>query len=204
MGKGYKITLSVLTIMILLTITLGTSYSYYSISVEQPGATPNQMVSTCFNVTLNGTNNLNLTASGAGVTYPMNESTALTKITPYKMTITNTCTTSNASANAKFDLSLNTFTATPSNLTPYLMYKLNKTSAPAATGTAALLSTKKNTSFNNSLLAGVDESFTLLSNQSIAPGTSVTYDLYLWITESATTAINDYTFKGKILLYSYM
>ena len=35
MRKGYKITLGVLTIMILITLTIGTSYSYYSVSDVQ-------------------------------------------------------------------------------------------------------------------------------------------------------------------------
>ena len=32
MRSGYKVTLGILTIMILVTITIGTSYSYYSIA----------------------------------------------------------------------------------------------------------------------------------------------------------------------------
>ncbi len=51
MRKGYKITLSVLTIMILVTITIGTSYSYYSVSDVQ--SEENTLTSTCFNITYN-------------------------------------------------------------------------------------------------------------------------------------------------------
>ena len=72
MRKGYKITLSVLTIMILITITVGTSYSYYSVSDIQDN--PNTLTSTCFNIEYSeGTNgSINLTNS-----YPMSEAPAL-------------------------------------------------------------------------------------------------------------------------------
>ena len=48
MRNGYKVTLSILTIMILMTLTIGTSYSYYSISAEQEE--PNVLSTTCFKI----------------------------------------------------------------------------------------------------------------------------------------------------------
>ena len=48
MRSGYKVTLGVLTIMILVTITIGTSYSYYSVASKQQD--PNKLTTTCFEV----------------------------------------------------------------------------------------------------------------------------------------------------------
>ena len=38
----------------------------------------------------------------------------------------------------------------------------------------------------------------------LAPGESVTYNLYLWIDENADNSIMGNTFTGKVLIYNYM
>src|SRR5699024_4059471 len=92
MRSGYKVTLGILTIMILVTITIGTSYAYYSISSTQEN--PNEISTTCFDVSYTEGSNgsINLPA-----TYPMSEANALKKLQPYEFTITNPCTSENAS-----------------------------------------------------------------------------------------------------------
>ena len=298
MRSGYKITLGILTIMILVTITVGTSYSYYSIASEQ--ANPNELATTCFEISFSEGSNgsINLAA-----TYPMSEESALTKLNPYNFTITNTCS---SGATTNYIVTLNTLTASPSNLTSYINYKLNTvTSAGTANAKirvyggdvnadgaitdedseAILANTVDAQEFNafqevigdvngddriaigDSLLIeqivggsqtalrleadasldgassyiksdptlnglglyvpylagttsrltasqydlnstvkqeqGIDASYSLATG-TLNPGESVTYNLYLWIDESATNDVMNQNFTGRVLVYSYM
>ena len=200
MRNGYKITLGVITLLILVTITIGTSYSFYSVSDTQTD--PNSLTTTCFQISYNGSNAINLTGDGK-YAYPMSEETALTK-TPYTFTIKNVCTTENANGGINYDVSLNTLTATPSNLTPSLNYKLNKTAPTTVTGTTSLLTNSQDKlGANIKSSYGVDTSYNLISG-TLAPNESVTYDLYLWIDENAGNSVMGNTFNGKILVYAYM
>ena len=204
MRKGYKVTLSMLTIMILLTLTIGTSYSFYSVSDVQTN--PNELTTTCFDISFNdnnGSSTIQLNSDGK-YAYPMSEASALSKLTPYEFTLTNNCTSSNASAGVNYVVTLNTLTATTSNLTSYLKYKLNRTLPSAVTGTtAALTANPYNLAASIKTEQGIDTSYSLTSG-TLAPGDSATYKLYLWIDESAGNDIMGYNFNGKILVYSYM
>ncbi len=200
MRKGYKITLGVLTIMILITLTIGTSYSYYSVSDVQEDT--NDLTTTCFDISFSDSNIIQLNTNGS-YAYPMSEANALTK-KPYKFTITNTCNNTNAKEGLKYDISLNTLTATPSNLTPYLRFKLNKTAPSAAAGTSAMLNTKTDTlNPNVKTDEGIDRSYGLITG-TLAPGETVSYDLYLWIDETANNDVMGYNFTCKVLVYAYM
>ncbi|MCI9281415.1 MAG: hypothetical protein HFI49_04075 [Bacilli bacterium] len=195
MRKGYKITLGVLTVMILITITIGTSYSYYSVSDIQDN--PNTLASTCFNIEYTeGTNgSISLTNS-----YPMSEANALA-LTPYNFTITNTCAAGNQTVN--YVVTLNTLTAKPSTLTSSLNYKLNKTAPTAIVGTTGTLSTPYALNPNVKTDEGIDTSYSLEVG-TLAPGESKTFNLYLWINENANNTIMGQTFEGKVLVYSYI
>ncbi len=200
MRNGYKITLGVITLLILVTITIGTSYSFYSVSDTQTD--PNSLTTTCFEISFNGTNAINLTGDGK-YAYPMNETTALTK-TPYTFTIKNVCTSANANGGINYDVSLNTIIESPSNLTPSLRYKLNKTAPTTETGISAMLTSKLDKLETNiKTTYGVDKSYNLISG-TLAPNESVTYNMYLWIDENAGNDVMGNTFNGKILVYAYM
>jgi len=194
MRKGYKITLGVLTIMILITITVGTSYSYYSVSDVQE--TPNTLTSTCFNITYaENTSSINLTNS-----YPMSEANAL-GLSPYSFTVTNTCGSGNQTVN--YIVTLNTLTASPSTLTSSLNYKLNKTAPTAVVGTTGTLTTPYALNPNVKTSEGIDTSYNLEVG-TLAPGESKTFNLYLWINENAGNSIMGQNFTGKVLVYSYI
>lgn len=194
MRKGYKITLSVLTIMILITITVGTSYSYYSVSDVQDN--PNTLTSTCFDITYaENSSSINLTNS-----YPMSESKALA-LTPYSFTITNTCAAGNQTVN--YIVTLNTLTASPSTLTSSLNYKLNKTAPAAIVGTTGTLTTPYALNPNVKTEEGIDTSYSLEVG-TLAPGEAKTFNLYLWINENAGNTIMGQNFTGKVLVYSYI
>ena len=189
MRNGYKIALGVITIMILITISIGTSYSFYSVSDTQTN--PNSLATTCFEISYNGSNAINLTGDGK-YAYPMSEAVATAK-TPYTFTIKNT-----------YDVSINTLTDTTSNLTPSLRYKLDKTAPAIANGTSAMLTSLTDKLGNNIKTAyNVSKSYNLVSGV-LAPNESVTYNLYLWIDENAGNNIMGNTFNGKILVYAYM
>lgn len=205
MRSGYKVTLGVLTIMILVTITIGTSYSYYSVASTQEN--PNEITTTCFNVTFSDSNSINLNADG-NYAYPMSEANALSKLTPYSFTVTNTCTSENATDPVNYIVTLNTLTDKPSTLAlSNLRYKLNRVSPSSLEGTSSLLSNASiydlGTAKNDVNASGIDTSYNLISGQ-IAPGESVTYNLYLWIDESAGNEVMGETFNGRILVYNYM
>lgn len=202
MKKGYQITLGFLTVMILAVITVGTSYSYYSISETQKD--PNTLNTTCFNVSFSDGDAISMNQAG-NYAYPMSEATALTK-TPYTFTITNTCTSSNSSTPIKYNITLNTLTATPSNLTNYLRYKLNQTAPRVLNGTSAML-TSNVYPMSSELKTryGVDTSYSLGSG-TLAAGESKTFKLYLWIDENTGNEIMEpaHTFNGKVLVYNYL
>ena len=201
MRSGYKVTLGILTIMILVTITIGTSYSYYSIASTQ--ADPNKLSTTCFNVSYTEGSNGSINLSA---TYPMSESDALTRLQPYEFTITNTCTSENASNPVNYIVTLNTLTSNASTLPLSLLrYKLNETSPSVVDGTSGLLGSATPYTFGDSIKTtyDLDSSYNLVTG-TLAPGESITYNLYLWIDENANTDIMNQTFTGRVLVYSYM
>ena len=201
MRSGYKVTLGILTIMILVTITIGTSYSYYSIASTQTD--PNELSTTCFNVSYTEGSNGSINLSA---TYPMSESDALTRLQPYEFTITNTCTSENASNPINYIVTLNTLTTNTSNLPLSLIrYKLNETSPSVVAGTSAILGSATPHTFGNSIKTSydLDTSYNIASG-SLAPGESITYNLYLWIDESAGNDVMNQNFTGRVLVYSYM
>ena len=201
MRSGYKVTLGILTIMILVTITIGTSYSYYSIASTQ--ADPNELSTTCFNVSYTEGSNGSINLSA---TYPMSESDALTRLQPYEFSITNTCTSENASNPVNYIVTLNTLTSNASTLPLSLLrYKLNETSPSVVDGTSGLLGSATPYTFGDSIKTTYDlDSSYNLANGSLAPGESITYNLYLWIDESAGNDVMNQTFNGRVLVYSYM
>lgn len=199
MRSGYKITLGILTIMILVTITVGTSYSYYSIASEQ--ANPNELATTCFEISFSEGSNgsINLAA-----TYPMSDANALSRLTPYNFTVTNTCT---SGADINYVVTLNTLT-NPASTMPLtkLKYRINNNNT--GEGVTSLLSNA--TPYNLGLAGNTEEAQDINTSYNLATGTlspseSVTYNLYLWVDESATVEeVANTTFTGRVLVYSYM
>lgn len=209
MRSGYKITLGVLTMMILFTITVGTSYSYYSVSDKQTGT--NNLATTCFDITFEDSNYISMNSAGK-YAYPMSEATALTK-TPYTFTVTNTCTAENAGTNKiKYDISLNSLVGVQSDLAPYVKFRLNRTLPSVVNGTSSSLTGKEDAALNAAVKTqeNIDTSYNLSKGNVIGPGESATFNLYLWIDENAcignacqTTVMNK-SFTGRVLLYAYM
>ncbi|MBE6154427.1 MAG: hypothetical protein E7163_02495 [Firmicutes bacterium] len=206
---GYRITLSILTIMILMTISVGSSYSYYAVSSVQEE--PNYLSTTCFNISFEDEDSINLTN-----TYPMSEYDALHKLKPYKFTVTNTCTTENANRDSIVLVLLN-YISEKTELQKYLNFKITSNKGFNQEGSVWALPVIND-------LLGVEQSENveltkLIGMASIAPGDSEEFSLYMWITEDAcdnNVVVNDEgqtecevnvmgkTFEGQITVYAYM
>ena len=193
MRSGYKITLSILTIMILVTITIGTSYAYYSVTSEQ--TRPNEVNTVCFDISYTeGTNSINLENA-----YPMSEEKALT-LTPYTFTVKNNCNSTNSTGAINYMVTLNTLTnasATYLNAST-VRYKLNNNAS-------AILNSAPESSLSDAINTdeGIATSYQLATG-SLEPGASATYTLYLWIDEATGNDVMGETFGAKVLVYSYM
>ena len=86
-----------------------------------------------------------------------------------------------------------------------LRVRLDETSPSSVTGTSALLSDVPPYTLGESLKTseGIDTSYNLVEG-TLAPGKSVTYNLRLWIDESAGKDVMNDSFTGRVLVYSYM
>ena len=194
MRSGYKITLGILTIMILVTITIGTSYAYYSVTSEQTN--PNELNTVCFDVSYEeGSNSINLEKA-----YPMSETNALASLTPYTFTVRNNCTSENSTKAINYMVTLNTLTSTTAeHLTAStIRYKLNSNAS-------AILSTAPASTLSEAIKTdeGINTSYHLASG-TLNPGESATYTLYLWIDEATGTEVMGETYGAKVLVYSSM
>ncbi len=198
MKKGYKYTLGVLTIMILLTLTIGTSYSYYTIDGKQENE--NSVVTSCFKIDFgseSGTINL-------ADAYPISDAKG-EALTPYTFTVTNTCTSDNSGYTAiSYDVTLNTIAGETNNLAPYLKYKLDTQAAGKLSGRLdnTLNATLKTINYAGVNGSTIDTTYNLISG-TLAPGASKTYSLRLWIDETATTDIAGYKFNGRVVVYAH-
>ena len=214
MRRGYTITLSIFTIMILITITIGTSYSFYTVSDHQEGT--NNIVTSCFDISFTDSNSISLNTAGH-YAYPMTETNAVSTLTPYTFTVKNTCTQTD-SAPINFDVTMNTLSSPVSTLTSYLNYRLDIVSATKNTkignGIArALTNSSNNYTLKDSIKTGdnanIVQSYRIGLN-TLQPDESITYNLYMWIDENAcneSTCESDVMgkiFEGKLLVYAYM
>ena len=216
-NKKMIATLIIATVAII-SVTAAVTYSFLSINAAQTET--NDIGATCFSVSLNdnsGNNAISLNTPGH-YAYPMTETKATSTLTPYTFTITNNCTSLTATDSIKYDILINTLTSPISTLTPYLDYRLDITSATnnslvANGATTSLTSNSTNYVLNASAKTGTNadilESYRIGSN-TLAPGASVTYRLYLWIDNNACsgnacqTTVMGKIFEGKLMIYPYM
>ena len=200
MNKKLAIVLTSITILITIIATSGITYAYLSVSKTQTN--PNQLNSTCFNVTFTETEGSTITLNNQNGNYafPMSETSA-SKLKPYHFTITNTCSATNASQDTKYVITLSPLT-TKNGLTPYLDFKLGEDSAQELTKT-------EYDGLPSTITAGQGFAGTyLLKEGTLAPGASVSYDLRLWIRENACNGsdceskVMGKDFEGRIIVYS--
>lgn len=156
--------LIVIGILLIVSLIVGISYALWSQTHTQ--TTSNELLSGCFSTSLTEKNNINLTNQ-----FPITDDEGLNS-NPYTFTISNTCT---VAANYQINLEL----LSSSTLDPsFVKISLDDK-------TANLLNT-----YNaiDSTITDATKAYKL-TNGYLAPNSSATYNLRLWLTEEAT--IND-------------
>lgn len=199
MRSGYKITLSILTIMILVTIAIGTSYAFFSVSGTQSGT--NTLSTTCFSVSFTDGDSISLNEAGS-YAYPMSDASA-ESLDPYIFTITNTC---GSGADIKYMVILSTYSDNESlanALSPTLIRYSLGTNSSSIVKTLGEQDTYDLSNISDDSLNDLGTAY-ILAEGTLAADSNVEYNLRLWINESAGNDVMDQTFTGKILVYSYM
>lgn len=193
MKLKYRIPLAILTIMIVITLFMGSSYALWKTTDYQQSI--NKLATGCFALDFQEEKK----AIHLDNTYPMSDEKGF-KTVPYRFTITNTCST-----DAKFSIYLNTLKPASGTKIDDSLIKVALVEDNDATAVAHKLNSLdvnkelSHFSYDKQLLTSyIIETGELKGALDGKPGESVTYDLRLWIDESATTAINGQTFEAAV------
>ena len=183
MRLRYKIPLALIAIMIVITMFIGSSYALWRVTDYQ--ASVNVIGTGCFEIEFNDTNSSSINLANA---YPIsNEKGLVTK--PYTFTIKNNCT-----IDAEYKVYLNTLNVEqnkiPDNLIEYSIKKSGDVTAVANLLSSATLNdeTSQFSYDNKSLLNSYIIATGNLkgrSTENVDDGEQETYNLRLWIDESA-------------------
>lgn len=203
MRLRYSIPLTVIAILFVITMFIGSSYSLWKVTEYQQ--TENVIRTGCFELAFTEqSSSINLTN-----TYPMSDEKGL-KTTPYLFTLTNTC-----DIDASFSIYLNTFEAKNGETKiddRYIKYIIGETNASSSVG-QNLSSAQKNTDISNFQYGAGNKIATSYeiatgtlkgnTNSELLNGESASFSFRLWIDSSATTAINGQTFEAAISTVAY-
>ena len=180
MRKAYKIILMVISILLIGSIIIGTSYSMWvktAIQKEQ-----NIVNSSCFDIEFTESSNINLTNA-----IPISDEAGLKK-KPYTFTLKNTCNM-NSKVTIALDV-LSTSTMSSSAIKTSLT-KGNKSGTPKL-----LTSLDKKAEVD---ISGAKEAY-ILGTDIIGANKSKSYSLYLWMDESVTVAEASKSFNSKVVI----
>ncbi len=188
MKRSYRYTLGVLTFLILLTITVGTSYAYYTVAPAQ--ITEEEIIATCFDFKMLSQETSSIDLKEAT---PINEEEAL-KLEPITFKVTNICDRA-----LNYAINLNTSETSESSMNELMMYKLiTPTNDNAST---KLINSRQDP--KRASLKGALNSFSL-NNGKLRAGESKEFKLYLWINEEASSYVSGKTFVSFIDAYGYL
>ena len=193
MAKKYKVMLIAITIVLIGSIFLGTSYSLWQASKTQEGV--NEISVGCFNITYtnldsyggNEAGDINLVNA-----YPISDE-AGSALTPYVFKIKNECTIA-----ANYAINLETLNTSNFN-TDYLKVKFNEASNNSSTPTLYKDITVTDVLLSNSTSAKQ------LTTGYLAANEEITYALRAWIDINATTTtpnVMGKTWNGKVVVSS--
>ncbi len=202
MRLKYRIPLAIIAIMMVVTLSIGSSYALWKVTKEQDVA--NIITTGCFEVSfIEESNSINLTN-----TFPITDEKGLTT-TPYVFTVKNTCT-----IDADYTIYLNTLNLTngkakiADNLIKYSIVQngIVENNNVALLNTAPIENDKALFSVTDfDATSAIDTSYKLASgtlrassSKEAGDGESATFSLRLWIDSSATTAINGQVFEGAV------
>lgn len=210
MKNKYKVSLLVIAILLAFSMTLGSSYAFWTTTVVQEGR--NEVTAGCLEIELNDqildelgntiSSNINLTN-----TFPMSDTKGITT-KPYELTIKNTCT-----INAKYTVLLNVLSQTALNETN-MKYHMVKTAPVSTTMVPALINTVQTVPLDlaikneieDKMGSAIQNSYIIaegvLNGSENNDGASDTYNLRLWIDESAGNEVMNSTFESAIAVYA--
>ena len=180
MRKVYKIILMVISILLIGSIIIGTSYSMWvktAIQKEQ-----NIVNSSCFDIEFTESSNINLTNA-----IPISDEAGLKK-KPYTFTLKNTC-----NMNSKVTIALDVLSTSTmsSNAIKTSLTKGNKSGTPKL-----LTSLDKKAEVD---ISGAKEAY-ILGTDIIGANKSKSYSLHLWMDEAVTVAEASKSFNSKVVI----
>ena len=194
MSKKFKIILISITLLLVCSIIIGTSYSIWTTSYVQEGT--NEVNVGCFTITYSDVTTYGGTEAGdinLVNAYPITETAGSAK-QPYMFKIQNTCTIASS-----YTVNLETLNTSTFN-TDYLRVKFNEASDNS--GSSVLYNTLTT---GTSLLEGESSSAKVLTTGYLAAGEEITYALRTWIDIDATTEtpnVMGETWNGKVVVSS--
>lgn len=166
----YNIPLLIITILLVVSVITGTSYSLWV--VEKSQTNTNVIESGCFTISVVENSNFSLTN-----TYPISDASGL-KNTPYSVTVENTCSIK-SELNVWLNI-LSTSTMNPAAVKVAYSGDLSNTDNPVLL--SSLSDIKNTVSPSDSTYSHVYE----LLKDELEPGTRKTYNLYMWMDINAT------------------
>lgn len=182
-NKKYLLLL-ISSIAIVVIATISITYAYLSFNAKQEET--NVLNTSCYNIEFQDKNSINITG------YPMSSTTAFKKITPYTFTISN----NDCHIGSGYQIILNVLSSTSDQLLPFINYSLD------AQNTTKLTSLNKAELPSGISKKDVKASYILETGVLPNQNTSKTYDLYLWIDESAGNEVMNQRFEAEIIIYS--
>ena len=180
MRKSYKIILIVISILLIGSIIIGTSYSMWVKTAVQKEK--NIVNSSCFDIEFTESSSINLASA-----IPISDEAGLKK-KPYTFTLKNTCNM-NSKVTIALDV-LNTSTMSSSAIKTSLT-KGNKSGTPTL-----LTSLDKKAEVD---ISGAKEAY-ILGTDIIGANKSKSYSLYLWMDEVVTIAEASKSFSSKVVI----
>lgn len=182
-NNKYYILLLVITVLLVVSVITGTSYSLWVVTEEQTGS--NVIETGCFEISITENSNLSLTN-----TYPISDASGLRK-TPYSVTVKNTCT-----INSQLDIWLNPMATSSMSVDAIKVAYGEKGNI----GSPVLLNTlndiKSTVAPSDSTYSHVYE----LISTTLAPDATKTYEVYMWMDINATNDEMGKTFNSKIIV----
>ena len=185
MKTTYKILLMVISLLLVVTITIGTSYSLWKKVEVQTNE--NIVNSTCYEITFEESSNINLKNA-----MPISDASGLKK-TPYTFTIKNTCNT-----DSKTTIALNVKNTSTMSTSAI---KTSIKSTPENTNSTPVLLTSLSTATIGSSDTTTKESY-IITTDTIRAYNSKTYSLYLWMDESVGNEEMNKVFNATISVTS--
>ena len=180
MRKSYKIILIVISILLIGSIIIGTSYSMWVKTAVQKEK--NIVNSSCFDIEFTESSSINLASA-----IPISDEAGLKK-KPYTFTLKNTCNM-NSKVTIALDV-LSTSTMSSSAIKTSLT-KSNKSGTPTL-----LTSLDKKAEVD---ISGAKEAY-ILGTDIIGANKSKSYSLYLWMDEAVTIAEASKSFSSKVVI----